>query len=291
MTIKELLKDLISKKSNTAVNTIELSSIGGGSINDTYRVTINGKQKLFLKLNSLTSFPGLFEKERNGLAFIAGQNCIRVPGLFLYETTGTHQLLLLDWIEGGIRTNGFWKKFGEQLASVHRVSHDQFGFVEDNYMGSLPQLNKFTPKWVDFFIHQRLRPQMELASHGHHFDKNHISAFETVFKKLDSIFSTEPPSLLHGDLWSGNFMCDENSSPVLIDPAVYFGHRSIDLAMTTLFGGFDQSFYEAYHYHFPLPSNYDDQWEICNLYPLLIHLNLFGKSYLGSIEATLKRFA
>jgi fructosamine-3-kinase len=118
----------------------------------------------------------------------------------------------------------------------------------------------------------------------------HLNAFENLYQQLKNIFDHEQPALLHGDLWSGNFMCDQDSEPVLIDPAVYFGHRSMDLGMTTLFGGFDKSFYETYSYHLPFPNNYSEQWDICNLYPLLIHLNLFGVGYLGQIERILQSY-
>ena len=115
----------------------------------------------------------------------------------------------------------------------------------------------------------------------------HIKKLENLSSNMPALFDQERPSLLHGDLWSGNFMCDLNNQPVLIDPAVYYGHRSVDLAMTTLFGGFRQPFYDAYHYHFPLPANHKEQGEICNLYPLLVHLYLFGAGYLSQIENTL----
>ena len=288
--IKELLKNLVSEHLDTTISATELKPVGGGSINDTYQVTINGSKRFFLKLNSLAAFPGLFEKEKNGLEFLAHQNCILIPKIVIYETNDNYQLLLLEWIEGGIRDEGFWRKFGEQLAFLHTVSHEHFGFMEDNYMGSLPQANNFTNDWIGFFISYRLQPQIELAQKKHLLDKSHIASFESLFKKLASVFNTERPSLLHGDLWSGNFMCNDRSLPVLIDPAVYFGHRSMDLAMTTLFGGFDKAFYDVYHYHLPLPPNYHDQYQVCNLYPLLIHLNLFGKGYLGEIVATLRKF-
>jgi protein-ribulosamine 3-kinase len=144
---------------------------------------------------------------------------------------------------------------------------------------------------VDFFIHHRLVPQIEMAITNSLLSKKETDSFNRLYKKLDTIFNEEKPSLLHGDLWSGNYMSNENSEPVLIDPAVYYGHRSIDLAMTTLFGGFDKTFYTAYHHHFPFPSNYQEQWDICNLYPLLIHLNLFGQSYLQNIIAILRKYA
>lgn len=287
--IKEHLKELLSKQLNTTISSIDLNSVGGGSINDTYRLIINGNRKFFLKLNSATKFPALFEKEKNGLEFIASQNCILTPFVILCETISDHQLLLLQWIEPGTRNENFWKIFGEQLAQLHSVSHSHFGFAEDNFMGSMPQANTFTDNWIDFFIHYRLQPQIELAISKNLLPKSHVASFESLFKKIDSIFNSERPSLLHGDLWSGNFMCSDQSLPVLIDPTIYFGHRSMDLAMTTLFGGFDPAFYDSYNYYYPFPSNYPEQWEMCNLYPLLIHLNLFGESYLPDITATLKK--
>jgi fructosamine-3-kinase len=265
--------------------------VGGGSINDTYLVTLNGDKKYFLKLNSANRFPGLFQKEKNGLEFIARQNCILTPPVLFYEINENYQLLLLEWVEAGTRSESFWKKFGEQLAQLHHISHHQFGFTEDNYMGSLPQANTLTGNWTRFFIDCRMKPQINLAIEKNYLGKQEAGSFDSLFKKLDTIFNDESPSLLHGDLWSGNFMCNEQSLPVLVDPAVYFGNRSMDLAMTTLFGGFDKFFYDSYHYHFPLPVNYPEQWEVCNLYPLLIHLNLFGEGYLGDIVRTLKKWA
>ncbi|MBL7741162.1 MAG: fructosamine kinase family protein [Chitinophagaceae bacterium] len=288
--LKELLKEHIFQQLDMGSGSIEITPVGGGSINDCYKATVNNQQKYFLKLNSAAAFPELFEKERNGLAFLTAQDCLGIPSVICCENTGDKQLLLLDWIESGARNDRFWETFGEQLAHLHYVSSDHFGFTEDNYMGSLPQINTPVKNWSDFFIHYRLAPQIELARSRRLLDNNQIMAFESLFTKLPSLFNIEKPSLLHGDLWSGNFMCDEKSQPVLIDPAVYFGHRSMDLGMTTLFGGFDKTFYDAYHYHFPFPDNYREQWELCNLYPLLIHLNLFGTGYLHDITATLRKF-
>ena len=157
-------------------------------------------------------------------------------------------------------------------------------------MGSLPQSNILRDDWTDFFVQQRLQPQVELAINNKLLEKKHSISFTKLYQKIEGLFEKEKPSLLHGDLWSGNFMCNQQSLPVLIDPAVYFGHRSMDLAMTTLFSGFYHSFYDAYNYHFRYPVNHKEQWEVCNLYPLLIHLNLFGKSYLPPIESTLRKF-
>lgn len=283
------IKDFLKKELNILPSAIQLVPAGGGSINDTYRVLAAGRH-YFLKVNSCQQFPALFEKEKNALQFLAQQKIFKTPNVILCDTFGEYQLLLLEWIKGREKNSRFWKTFGEKLAKLHLVTDTDFGFFEDNFMGALPQMNKQSDSWTDFFIHCRLKPQMQLAEQHQSLPSKLIAAFEKLFRKLPDVFPPEKPSLLHGDLWSGNYLCDENSQPVLIDPAVYFGHRSIDLAMTTLFGGFDQLFYEAYHYHYPLASNYREQWEICNLYPLLIHLNLFGASYLAAIERTLRKF-
>ncbi len=158
-------------------------------------------------------------------------------------------------------------------------------------MGSIPQANTQQKKWVSFFVDQRIQPLLNLCADNNLLTSKHIQQCKTLFHRFPQIFADDKPSLVHGDLWSGNFMCNPTSHPVLIDPAVYFGHRSVDLAMTTLFGGFDKAFFESYQYHFPLPSNYKEQWQVCNLYPLLIHLILFGKSYLPQVEDTLTHFA
>ena len=125
---------------------------------------------------------------------------------------------------------------------------------------------------------------------NHLLENQDIDRFESLYTKLENVYIEENYSLLHGDLWSGNYICDRDKNPVLIDPAVYYGSRHMDLAMTTLFGGFDKKFYEVYNHYHPLPSNYRMIWDICNLYPLLIHLNLFGRSYLSSILSIIRQF-
>jgi protein-ribulosamine 3-kinase len=288
--IQKYLNQLLSEKLDLQISTFQFSSVGGGSINDSYQVRINNNIKYFLKLNSIKKYPSLFEKEKNGLEFLGKQKIILTPSVIICDELEDQQILLLDWIEKGLKTEQFWKQFGEQLAKLHQTTNSHFGFSEDNYMGALPQKNKPHQNWNDFFVDCRLEPQIKIAGEKHLLQTKHIAAFENLYSRLTSIFNHDKPSLLHGDLWSGNFMCNEKSEPVLIDPAVYYGDRNMDLAMTTLFGGFDKLFYESYNYHFPFPGNYHDQWEICNLYPLLIHLNLFGEGYLGQIENTLRLF-
>jgi fructosamine-3-kinase len=243
-----------------------------------------------LKVNSSTEFPALLIKERSGIEFLGEQKVIKVPDVIACTEIDQHQILLLEWIESGLRTEKFWEEFGKELAQLHSVTNADFGLGEDNYMGALPQKNDHRKSWPEFFIQCRLEPQIKIARDKSLLQSKLTTFFEKLYLRIPGIFDDEKPSLLHGDLWSGNFLCDLQSEPVLIDPAIYFGHRSIDLAMTTLFGGFHKDFYDSYHYHFPFPPNYREQWEICNLYPLLIHLNLFGIGYYPQIESTLRKF-
>ena len=286
------LQTAVQQKLSThfsSADKIIFSTVGDGSINETYRVSF-GDRTVFCKINSATKFPQLFAKEKEGLEAIGKIGVINVPaviGCFEYENK---QVLILEWIQEGERTERFWKTFGQQLATLHQNPSDSFGYAEDNYMGSVPQSNRKHTNWNSFFAEERLLPMAARCFDKNLLSKNHLQALEKLQQKLPEIFEPENPILLHGDLWSENFVCNQASKPVLIDPAVYFGHRSIDLAMTTLFGGFRQLFYEAYHYHFPFPLNYKEQWAVCNLYPLLIHLYLFGSSYLPQIERTLNAF-
>ncbi|MFN2458418.1 MAG: fructosamine kinase family protein [Chitinophagaceae bacterium] len=269
---------------------IQIHEVEGGCINKTYKLTLPDNRNFFCKVNSVTALPGIFSAEKNGLQLLANQKVIKVPDLIGAAAMETHQVLILEWIDKGIPNNNFWKTFGERLALLHAVSNNAFGLNENNYMGSVPQSNKWTPFWTDFFKEQRLEPLVKQCYNKKLLKKIHLQQFEKIYQQLPDIFNEETPSLLHGDLWAGNFMCNENSEPVLIDPAVYYGHHSVDLAMTTLFGGFDKVFYDAYNYHSPFPENHSEQWAACNLYPLLIHLLLFGSSYLPQIQQTLNEF-
>lgn len=288
--IQKYLNQFFSDELDLPVSPIQFHAIGGGSINNTYQLVLKSQRKYFLKVNSASKYPKLFQQEKKGLEFLNNQNILRTPSVIVCDEIDNYQILVLEWVEEGLRTERTWKKFGEQLAALHHVTNPWFGFEEDNYMGALSQLNARYDTWVEFFVHCRLQPQIEIAKRNNLLHIKELNAFENLYWRLGNIFNNEPPALVHGDLWSGNFMCDQNSEPVLIDPAACFSHRSMDLAMTTLFGGFDRSFYESYKHHFPMPDNYSEQWEICNLYPLLIHLNLFGPGYLQPIGQTLKKF-
>lgn len=265
--------------------------VSGGSINQAFQLTNADGRHFFCKQNSATLFPQLFRTEAQSLQFLSDQKIIRVPNVEqVFEEDG-QQFLLLEWIDSGTRTKAFWKSFGAALAQLHQVRHSSSGFDYDNYMGSVPQRNTKENSWIQFFVHHRLQPMITRCTERQLLTTEVQNNFEKIIAKLPQIFDEkEPSSLIHGDLWSGNFMCDDQSMPVLIDPAIYFGHRSMDIGMTHLFGGFDTGFYEAYHFHFPMPKNGEEQYKTSNLYPLLIHLFLFGKSYLSSIQNTLRAF-
>lgn len=288
--VQDHIQALITELTAVTVNTCRFIAVGGGSINHAYQLLINGNFRYFIKLNSEKDYPELFATEKSSLELLGTAKVIRIPHVVALTAVAGYQVLILEWIEQGLKTTAFWRSFGEQLALLHRTDSNSFGLDIDNYMGALPQTNTKEADWCIFFTQQRLVPQIRMARDAQLLGKNEMDHFERLLLRLPDIFAPEPPALLHGDLWSGNFLCDEYSQPVLVDPATYYGHRSMDLAMTTLFGGFDNVFYESYQYHYPLPVDYRRQWEVCNLYPLLVHLNLFGESYLPDILHTIQHY-
>jgi len=182
------------------------------------------------------------------------------------------------------------QKLGLQLAQMHRNNAPDFGFEKDNYMGSLPQSNRKHTTWKSFFIGERLKPMVKLAFDASFIGQKLVSDFEKLYEKLGDFFEEEKPSLIHGDLWGGNYLISSEGKPYLIDPAVSYGFREFDLAMTHLFGGFSADFYQAYEEEFPLQANWQKRIDLWNLYPLLLHLNLFGTGYLGQVKNGLKKF-
>ena len=263
--------------------------LGGGDINQVYRLSFPGTECV-LKLNSRNRFPGMFEKEAQGLKLIGSAGC-RVPEVLSTFSEGEHQFLILEYIEAHRIGNAYWERFGRRLAALHGHSSEAFGLDHDNYIGSLEQHNGRKAEWSDFFIECRIRPLMEKARDRNLLNAGHVKGFERLFARLPELLPRERPSLLHGDLWSGNLMCGPGEEPVFIDPAVYFGHREMDLAMTRMFGGFDRRFLDSYSESMPLEPGLDHRIEIHNLYPTLVHLVLFGRSYLGGIEASLRKFS
>jgi fructosamine-3-kinase len=250
-------------------------AVSGGCIYDCYRVTVAGKLR-FLKIND-ARYADAFSAEADGLAALRNAG-LRAPEPLAQGVAGGQAYLLLEFLE--LEGRGDFAALGRMLAEAHRKPGPRFGWQRDNYIGSTPQQNGWCDDWAEFWRERRLRPQLELAkSRG--FDLGKVV--------LDAVLENHKPqsSLLHGDLWSGNagFTAD---GPVVFDPAVYYGDREADLAMTELFGGFPREFYDAYNNAWPLEAGYAQRKHFYNLYHLLNHLNLFGGGYLGQVKAALR---
>ncbi len=269
---------------------IEVRPLSGGDINQVFRLRLANSADFVLKLNSKNNFPEMFQKEAAGLKLLKSASC-NVPGVHMIFEEGAHQFLILEFIEEGGATGTSWERFGRQLANLHLSTNEVFGLDHDNYIGSLSQINKAAENWTDFFISNRLEPLIRMARERNLLRESHLEAFESLFSRLPHLIPEESPSMLHGDLWSGNLMFDKMGEPVFIDPAVYYGHREVDIAMTRMFGGFNASFFHSYNEIIPLETGWEERLDLHNLYPTLVHLVLFGSSYLSGIERTLKRFA
>lgn len=263
-----------------------ITHLGGGSINEAVLAETT-KGCFFLKWNILSD---MFEKEATGLKLLASTNTVSIPKIISSGGFENTSYLILEYFGGAPKSLNFWSILGRQLANLHKNSASYYGLEESNYIGSLPQENHISQNWIEFFIHHRLDFQVKMAFDGGMLDDKHVKLFQKLYLKLSDLLILESPSLVHGDLWSGNLITDNQGNPALIDPAVYYGNREVDLAMTTLFGGFHDDFYEAYLEAFPLEKGYKERWEIYNLYPLLVHLNLFGYSYLNAITSVLRKY-
>lgn len=287
--LKKSAEIILSRKAGKQVQISGSSPVGGGCINEAFELHSNFG-KYFIKYNSSASFPGMFEKEAVGLKLLTNTKSINIPEVIGFEQGDNYAFILLQYIEKGNSDRNFWNEFGTKLADLHRNTSEYFGLDHDNYIGSLTQTNKPLPEFISFFISQRIEPQLMAARNKGAFSQSDIRYFDSLFKSLHNIIPVEKPSLVHGDLWSGNFLVSANGSPYLIDPAVYYGHRETDIAMTQLFGGFQPEFYHAYNQAFPLERDWQKRIDIFNLYPLLVHVNLFGGSYIAQVMRIIRQF-
>jgi fructosamine-3-kinase len=261
----------------------------GGDINETY-VLHSSNKKLFLKLNS-DDRPDMFEKEFAGLELLGSTNAILVPKPVTHGRIGKQVYLTMEYLEKGSAVPESWKMFGRQLAALHKNTTVKFGLDHDNYIGSLPQPNKQCSTWSEFYAEQRILFLVKMAFDDKRCDSSDTRMAERLCSKLDSLFPNEQPSLLHGDLWSGNYMIAQEGKPAIYDPAVYYGHREMDIGMSMLFGGFDKLFYSYYNEAWPLENQWEQRIDLTQLYPLLVHLNLFGGHYYNSVRDILKRYS
>lgn len=266
--------------------------VTGGNINRASQILLEDGTYCFLKFNARGG-RDMFEKEAKGLELLrnTGVGFLIPKILDLGFVEGPNVgYLLLEFISEGMADSAFYRDLGEKLAHLHRIRHKAFGLNHNNYIGRLPQSNTFHSDWISFFVEERLQPQLIMALDKGLFNRSIVDKFERLYRKLPDLLPDEPPSLLHGDLWSGNIMCSRSHETVLIDPAVYFGHREIELAFTQLFGSFDDAFYDAYHQVYPVREGFPRRKDIYNLYPLLVHSNLFGGSYPSRVQSIIARY-
>lgn len=275
----------LSLGSNPEIKQVKL--IAAGNINQgTYLETSSGS--FFLKSN-FESDSKIFEKEADGLEMLRSNCPLQIPQVFHSGKVEDRNYLLMEWISADKINPVYWQELGVGLAQMHMATQESFGYSKSNFIASLVQTNSPKNTWYEFFIENRLEPLAGKAYYEGLMSLESFKRFQKTYPILENMFPKEKPSLLHGDLWSGNIMRGKNGSPSLIDPAVYFGHREMDLAFSRMFGGFEQGFYQSYETVFPLEPGFEERIPVYNLYPLLVHLLLFGKSYLSGIERTVDR--
>ncbi len=269
-----------------------VSRVSGGDINDAFELTLADGQSAFLKTNARAA-PSMFAVEARGLGFLEQARALRVPLVLGHssEHEGGSHFLLLELVRSARPRRGFDEALGRGLAALHRSGAPSFGLDEPNFIGRLPQSNTPSETWAEFYRAQRLEAQLDLALASGRVSPALRRDFERLFARLPELVGdAEPPARLHGDLWSGNLHVDEQGAPCLIDPAVYGGQREVDLAMMRLFGGFSEPVFSAYHEAFPLMAGHASRVALYQLYPLLVHVNLFGGGYVNAVQRALAEY-
>ncbi len=288
MTLWNGIEQRIAAATGSAFTGAEPAPVGGGCINRAYRLE-GGGRRFFVKLNDADRLE-MFEAEAAGLAELAAAGAVRVPRPICLGAESGQSFLVLEYLELHGDGAAAEERLGRELAALHRVTRPRYGWARDNTIGATPQPNGEMDDWVAFWRERRIGFQLELAArHGHGGELQRKG--RALLERLDLLLDghVPPASLLHGDLWGGNWSVDASGRPVLFDPAVYFGDRETDLAMTALFGGFGPRFYGAYAEAWPLEPGYGERRALYNLYHVLNHLNLFGGGYLGQALALLDR--
>lgn len=285
-TLHKHFEDLFQKKGAI----LSFSSVYGGDINTAYRLNFQDSTSVFVKLNSADLFPQMFKKEALGLKLLSKYSALKIPEVLEEGNFDSKAYLALEFLDSSASTKNFWEVFGAQLAELHKSTKPNFGLDYDNYIGSLSQSNKQHKSWEEFFAKERILPQVKMAFDNRKLARNLLFKVERLLHRTNELVPKETPSLVHGDLWNGNYMISKTGNPALIDPAVYYGHREMDIAMTHLFGGFSQNFYDSYNQVLPMEKDWKSRLDFHNLYPLLVHVNLFGGAYIRKVEGIIKSY-
>ncbi len=287
---KEIVQNIINDTITDQPEVTGISPVSGGCIHNAQKITTS-QGNYFIKLNQASDLK-MFETEYSGLKLLAEAGEVNVPEPISSGVVDGQAFLLLHFINSSSRKSSFWYNFGSALARLHKFhQNDRYGLSYSNYIGRLDQYNVFSDDWISFFIDQRLEIQLRLAFDNGYIDKSYLQSCTRFYKRLPDLLPVEPPSLLHGDLWSGNFMTGEEGQPVIIDPAVYYGNREIELSFTKMFGGFDRQFYLSYFEEYPMEPGFEERVDIYNIYPHLVHVNLFGPSYLGGVTPVIRKYS
>ncbi|MCB0646167.1 MAG: fructosamine kinase family protein [Saprospiraceae bacterium] len=269
-----------------SVKFVSADSISGGDISQAFLLSTD-QGRFFVKINDSRQALDMFRKEGEALKAMVSAG-VKAPHVCLSGAFEDSAFLVMEYIAPGPKSRTSMEELGQSLARLHQHHGEQFGWNEDNYIGSLVQTNQWHDTWATFYITERLWPQLSMAkARGYHvgsMDKDQMISKMLTYQ--DEVF----PSLLHGDLWAGNYISGSYGQAYLIDPAVYFGDREVDLAMTKLFGGFSNDFYSAYDEVLPLKQGFNERIELYQLYYLLVHLNLFGSSYLPQVSSIMRRY-
>jgi len=268
---------------------VELRAIAGGDVNQAFRVDLAGGGRVFVK-HRADAPAGVFTAEARGLGWLRVAGGPRVPEVVAVRDEAP-RFLALEWIERGSPGADHDEALGRALAALHGAGAASFGLEHDNFIATLPQSNAPASTWPEFYATRRLEPLVRRSADAGRLRPATVARFARLTDRLADLGGpAEPPARLHGDLWGGNAIVDAGGSPVLIDPAVYGGHREVDLAMMRLFGGFSPRVFDAYREAFPLAPGHDERVGLWQLWPLLVHVVLFGGSYAGSLERTLARY-
>ena len=278
--IMEVLQNIFK---DCDLNVQRYERVHGGDINLSYCI-FTATEKYFLKINDKNRYPLMFTKEANGLDKLREFCTLKIPQVIKQASCSDQQYLLLEWMEKGTPKKDMWENFGTALAMMHKQPQEYFGLNEDNYIGSLNQNNDQHDEWYSFYTECRIKPLVKKLFDAGDLSATDIRDADLFCNNLRTILPIEAPSFLHGDLWAGNYMITSSGYAAIFDPAVYCGHREMDIGMTKLFGGFDQGFYDAYNEAYPLENGWEKRLPITQLYPLLVHAVLFGGHYISEVK-------
>jgi len=262
----------------------------GGDISQAFAVE-GPAQSYFIKIHAGKQASAMFDAEYDGLIELGQCESVLVPHIVKKGIVQQRAFIIMDFIAATPAQDLFWENLAVSIASLHRQTSDRFGLSYPNFIGSLAQSNLWQNEWSGFYLSQRLLPQTQMAIDEGLLNQYDLKSILSLGKRLDDLCPIESSSLIHGDLWSGNWICGPDQKAYLIDPSISYNHREMDLAMACLFGGFHQRFFDCYHSQFPLSPGFSDRVDIYQLYYLLVHLNLFGRSYLSSVQDILQKYS